>query len=71
MSNNNRANNNSKNNEQNVEVLYQKMGNRWFAFSIVEGEVFMGSISQEEIDELEAREARDGKDKTFDIAGNS
>jgi hypothetical protein len=33
-----------------VEVLYQKMGSRWFAFSLVNDEVFVGSISQEEID---------------------
>ena len=59
--------NGQKNNAQNVEVLYQKMGSRWFAFSIVEGEVFMGSISQEEIDRLEAKEATD----TFLINGNS
>ncbi len=36
-----------------VEVLYQKMGDRWFAFSAVDEEVFIGSISQEEIDHLE------------------
>lgn len=53
--------------DKNVEVLYQKMGNRWFAFSVVEGEVFMGSISQEEIDECEAREAAN----TFGISGNT
>ena len=50
-----------------VEVLYQKMGNRWFAYSIVDGEVFMGSISQEEIDALEAGE----KKATFEVKGNS
>ena len=33
-----------------VEVLYQKMGDRWFAFSLVDDEVFVGSITQEEID---------------------
>ncbi len=33
-----------------IEVLYQKMGNRWFAFSLVNDEVFVGSISQDEID---------------------
>jgi hypothetical protein len=54
-------------NGQDVEVLYQKMGNRWFAFSVVEGEVFMGSISQEEIDALEAAESK----KTFEMNGNS
>lgn len=36
-----------------VEVLYQKMGDRWFAFSVMGEEVFVGSISQEEIDTLE------------------
>ena len=34
-----------------VEVLYQKMGDRWFAFSMKDDEVFVGSISQQEIDE--------------------
>jgi hypothetical protein len=32
-----------------VQVLYQKMGNRWFAFSLIDDEVFFGSISPEEI----------------------
>ena len=53
--------------DKKVEVLYQKMGNRWFAFSVVGGEVFMGSITQEEIDALEARESRG----TFEISGNT
>jgi hypothetical protein len=33
-----------------VEVLYQKMGDRWFAFSLVDDEMFIGSITQNEID---------------------
>ncbi len=33
-----------------VEVLYQKMGDRWFAFSMIDDEIFMGSIPQSEID---------------------
>ena len=40
-----------------VEVLYQKMGDRWFAFSLIGDEVFVGSISQDEINALEANEA--------------
>ena len=32
-----------------VEVLYQKMGDRWFAFSLIDDEVFVGSLTQEEI----------------------
>lgn len=38
-----------------VEVLYQKLGNKWFAFSLVDGEVFVGSITQDEIDSLETQ----------------
>jgi hypothetical protein len=36
--------------DQPVEVLYQKMGNRWFAFSLVGDEVYFGSITQDAID---------------------
>jgi len=32
-----------------VEVLYQKMGDRWFAFSCVGDDVFVGSISQDQL----------------------
>jgi hypothetical protein len=41
--------------EGTVEVLYQKMGDRWFAFSLVGEEVFVGSITQDEIDSLESQ----------------
>jgi hypothetical protein len=58
---------NTKNSNANVEVLYQKMGNRWFAFSVVNDDVFIGSITQEEIDALEARETAN----TFAINGNT
>lgn len=49
-----------------VEVLYQKMGDRWFAFSLIDDEVFVGSITQDEIDAVES-----SKDMTRKIAGNS
>ena len=49
-----------------VEVLYQKMGDRWFAFSLVDNEVFVGSISQEQIDALESK-----SQKVHSIIGNS
>ena len=32
-----------------VEVLYQKLGDRWFAFSLVDDEVFVGTLTPEEI----------------------
>jgi len=49
------TNSNRKNDQarskKTVEVLYQKMGDRWFAFSLIEDEVFIGSIAQDELDE--------------------
>jgi hypothetical protein len=51
-----------------VEVLYQKMGDRWFAFSLIGEEVFVGSISQEEIDAAELKNAKDG---VFQRTGHS
>lgn len=54
--------NNNSGTQQNaaaeVEVLYQKMGDRWFAFSVVGEEVFVGSISQEEIDQAEKNDQK-------------
>jgi hypothetical protein len=44
-------------NDNTVEVLYQKMGNRWFAFSLIDEEVFVGSITQDEIDEAAMQQA--------------
>ncbi len=41
--------NNSDEKAQTVDVLYQKMGDRWYAFSLVGEEVFMGSLSENEI----------------------
>ncbi len=39
----------SVNSDQTVEVLYQKMGDRWFAFSLIDDEVFVGSITEGEL----------------------
>ncbi len=36
--------------DQTVEVLYQKLGDRWYAFSLIKDEVFMGSITQGELE---------------------
>ena len=49
--------------EKTVEVLYQKMGDRWFAFSVIDDEMFMGSISQGEIDSVSpSRDPKSNKD---------
>lgn len=35
--------------EVEVDVLYQKLGDRWYAFSIVNDEVFMSPVSDDQI----------------------
>ena len=47
----NRVSKNNKKVDQEVDVLYQRIGDRWYAFSLVNGEVFFGSIDQEELQE--------------------
>ncbi len=37
-------------NQPELEVLYQKMGDRWFAFSVIDDEVYFGSISLSELE---------------------
>ena len=60
-------------NNQSVEVLYQKMGDRWFAFSLIEDEVFVGSIPVEKImqDEKKDASARPSRNRREKISGNS
>ena len=41
--------NNSDESVKTVEVLYQKMGDRWYAFSLVDDEMYMGSITEQQI----------------------
>jgi hypothetical protein len=50
MSQNNTSKTNTKNNiETEVEVLYQKLGNTWYAFSMVGDDVYSCPISEEQI----------------------
>ncbi len=30
--------------EREVDVLYQRMGDKWYAFSVIDDEVFMGPV---------------------------
>lgn len=39
-----------------VEVMYQKVGDKWYAFSIVGDEVFYSVISDDQIQEIETRQ---------------
>jgi hypothetical protein len=52
-----------------IEVLYQKMGDRWFAFSLVNDEVFVGSLTQDEI--AQAHDGANLSSKVHSISGNS
>ena len=50
------SNQKRRQNDDTVEVLYQKMGDKWFAFSLVGEEVFVGSIAPEDIEAWEINE---------------
>jgi hypothetical protein len=50
--------NNDEETMKTVDVLYQKMGDRWYAFSLVDEEVFVGSVSQAEINQAASTEAQ-------------
>lgn len=41
---NKKLGNQNLNSNETVEVLYQKLGNRWYAFSAVDEDVFVGAI---------------------------
>lgn len=42
--------NNNKTEDQTVDVLYQRMGDRWYAFSLVGDDVYAGAVTEENID---------------------
>ncbi len=35
-----------------IEVLYQKLGNRWFIFSFINNELFFGKLPQQALPEI-------------------
>ena len=43
--------------EKEVDVLYQRLGDQWFAFSIVEDEVFMSPVSEDIINDIKLESA--------------
>lgn len=49
--------NNSDETVKTVDVLYQKMGDRWYAFSLVDEEVFVGSVTEAEINQAASVDA--------------
>ncbi len=57
---------NAANDEQEVDVLYQKLGERWFAFSIVNDEVFMSPISEDQIADIRNQTNTDQPTPTYD-----
>ena len=44
--------NNNVTNDQFVDVLYQKLGENWFAFSLIDDEMFMSPVSDDKIAEI-------------------
>ncbi|MEK6705591.1 MAG: hypothetical protein AABZ06_07370 [Bdellovibrionota bacterium] len=51
-----------------IEVLYQKMGNRWFVFSLIGEDVFVGSLPENGIS---TKVSSAIKGKIFKITGTS
>ncbi len=46
------TNTQNKIDDQYVDVLYQKLGENWFAFSLIDDEVYMSPVSEEQISEI-------------------
>lgn len=52
-------------NEEVVEVLYQKIGNRWYSFFVINDDVFMGSVPNEAIEDLRPEAVKTGSGKVL------
>ena len=52
----NPSNTQSSANDQYVDVLYQKLGENWFAFSLIEDDVFMSPVTEDKIAEIKRYE---------------
>ncbi|MCM0604901.1 MAG: hypothetical protein KA715_02315 [Xanthomonadaceae bacterium] len=46
-----------------ADVLYQRIGGKWYAFSVVGDEVYMSPISEDLIDEARLMESASPNDK--------
>jgi hypothetical protein len=53
--------------QKEVEVLYQKIGAKWYAFSVVGDEIFTGSLSEDEL----TKAGEVGIEKYFEINESS
>jgi hypothetical protein len=69
MANSNRKNSIASANEKEVEVLYQKLGQNWFAFSLIDDEFFMSPVSDDQISEIKNETTRI-PEGTFDHEAN-
>lgn len=48
---------NNKVTEKEVEVLYQKLAGTWFAFSMIDDEVYVAPVSDDKINEIRAEKS--------------
>ncbi len=78
MRTNKSTNTQQENNEKNaalsgdtVEVLYQKLGDRWFAFSLIDNEVFVCPVTEEEMNAARAKSIKGATKVLGKIVGNS
>ena len=47
----------NKKDEQMVDVLYQKIGNQWYSFYVMDDEVVMGAVSEETVHAMREKNA--------------
>lgn len=47
-----KPNSTAQNHDQEVEVLYQKLGDQWYAFSMIDDEAFMSPVTEDQIEEV-------------------
>lgn len=46
-----------------VEVLYQKMGSRWYSFTVINDEVYIGSIPDDAINTMREKATKNERPK--------
>lgn len=65
------SNKNSQSAQNEIEVLYQRLGDKWYAFSVVGEEVLYGAVPSEALSEPLVAESKPNSKRTHPITGRS
>jgi hypothetical protein len=55
----------------NAPVLYQRLAGQWYAFMEVAGEVYMGKVSEKQVEQVQEREAARVEKKSRNVPKDS